>query len=107
MDMDQRRELVDTLYRVVGASQAELVTDLVEDWRDSAGKSLEAIRELLSQYDFPGDEIPIIKSSALVALEYVQNGGTDVRNAKETQCLFELMDAVDEYIDVYKRQARI
>ena len=56
------------------------------------------IRELLSQYDFPGDEIPIIKGSALVALEYVQNGGTDVRNAKETQCIFELMDAVDEYI---------
>ena len=36
MDMDQRRELVDTLYRVVDASQAELVTDLIEDWRDSA-----------------------------------------------------------------------
>ena len=56
------------------------------------------IRELLSQYEFPGDDIPIIKGSALVALEYVQNGGTDVRNAKETQCIFELMDAVDEYI---------
>ena len=56
------------------------------------------VRELLSQYDFPGDEIPIIKGSALQALEYVQNGGTDVRNAKETQCIFELMDAVDNYI---------
>ena len=46
MDMDQRRELVDTLYHVVDASQAELVTDLVDDWRDSAVKALEAIREL-------------------------------------------------------------
>ena len=46
MDMDQRRELVDTLYRVVDASHAELVTDLIEDWRDSAVKALEAIRGL-------------------------------------------------------------
>ena len=35
------------------------------------------IRELLSSYGFPGDEIPIIRGSALKALEYVQNGGTD------------------------------
>ena len=61
------------------------------------------VRELLSQYDFPGDEIPIIKGSALQALEYVQNGGTDVRNAKETQCIFELMDAVDNYIPAPQR----
>ena len=56
------------------------------------------IRELLSAYDFPGDEIPIIKGSALVALQYVQNGGTDVKNAPETKCIFDLMNAVDEYI---------
>ena len=56
------------------------------------------IRELLSSYDFPGDDIPIIKGSALKALEYVQNGGTDVDNAPETQCIKELMDAVDSYI---------
>ena len=46
MDMDQRRLLVETLYRVVGAAQAELVTDLTDDWRDSAVRMLEAIREL-------------------------------------------------------------
>ena len=46
MDMDQRRELVDTLYHVVDAAQAELVTDLTEDWRDSAVRMLEAIRGL-------------------------------------------------------------
>jgi elongation factor Tu len=56
------------------------------------------IRELLSSYDFPGDEIPIIKGSALKALEYIQNGGTDVDNAPECKCIWELMDAVDNYI---------
>ena len=61
------------------------------------------VRELLNEYGFPGDEVPIIKGSALQALEYVQNGGTDVRNAKETQCIFELMDAVDNYIPAPQR----
>ena len=56
------------------------------------------IRELLSSYDFPGDDIPIIKGSALKALEYIQNGGTDVDNAPECKCIWELMDAVDNYI---------
>ena len=56
------------------------------------------IRELLSSYDFPGDEIPIIKGSALKVLEYLQNGGTDVDNAPECKCIWELMDAVDSYI---------
>ena len=46
MDMEERRLLVDTFCRVVDAAQAELVTDLVEDWRDAAVKMLEAIREL-------------------------------------------------------------
>ncbi|MBQ8955009.1 MAG: elongation factor Tu, partial [Clostridia bacterium] len=56
------------------------------------------VRELLSSYDFPGDDIPIIKGSALQALEYVMNGGEDVDNAPECKCIFELMEAVDSYI---------
>ena len=56
------------------------------------------VRELLSSYDFPGDDIPIVKGSALQALEYVANGGDDVDNAKECQCIFELMREVDSYI---------
>ena len=56
------------------------------------------IRELLNEYEFPGDDIPIIKGSALKALEYVMNGGEDVEHAPECQCIFELMDAVDSYI---------
>ena len=61
------------------------------------------IRELLSSYGFPGDEIPIIRGSALKALEYVQNGGTDPKNAPECQCIFQLMDEVDRYIPAPER----
>ena len=56
------------------------------------------VRDLLTSYDFPGDDIPIIRGSALQALEYNQNGGTDVDNAPECKCIWELMDAVDSYI---------
>jgi elongation factor Tu len=49
------------------------------------------IRELLSSYDFPGDDIPIVKGSALAALE-----GGDEKIGKES--IHELMKAVDEYI---------
>ena len=51
------------------------------------------VRDLLSQYDFPGDEIPIVKGSSLKVLE----GGSDV-NGPEYQCMKELMAAVDSYI---------
>jgi len=54
------------------------------------------LRELLSQYDFPGDEIPIIKGSALNAL----NNPDDEEAQK---CIFELMDAVDNYIPTPQR----
>ena len=60
------------------------------------------IRELLSSYDFPGDDIPIIQGSALLAL----NALTEGKIAKETpecQCIFELMDAVDNYIPTPER----
>ena len=52
------------------------------------------IRELLSSYDFPGDDIPIIKGTALGALESPSNDP----NAPEYACIHELMDAVDTYI---------
>ncbi len=51
------------------------------------------IRELLSSYDFPGDDTPIIKGSALKAME--ADGNPD---APETQCIYELMEAVDSFI---------
>ena len=59
------------------------------------------VRETLTEYQFPGDEIPIIKGSALKALEY---DGGDV-NAPEIACIWELMDAVDNYIPTPDRKA--
>ena len=55
------------------------------------------IRELLSSYEFPGDDIPIVKGSALQALEAVQNG-EDINSNEWSAKIFELMDAVDSYI---------
>ena len=58
------------------------------------------VRELLSTYEFPGDEIPIIKGSALNALI---SESTDP-NAPEYLCIKELMDAVDDYIPTPDRK---
>ena len=59
------------------------------------------IRDLLNEYEFPGDDTPIIKGSALAALE---STSTDP-NAPEYKCILELMDAVDEYIPTPERKA--
>ena len=59
------------------------------------------VRELLSKYEFPGDDIPIIKGSALNALV---SESTDP-NAPEYACIKELMDAVDDYIPTPDRKA--
>jgi elongation factor Tu len=55
------------------------------------------LRELLTQYEFPGDDIPIIRGSALKALE-----AEDI-NSPDVKCISELMDAVDAYIPEPKR----
>jgi len=55
------------------------------------------LRELLTKYAFPGDKTPIIRGSALKALE------SDDANSPEAKCVFELMDAVDSYIPEPKR----
>jgi elongation factor Tu len=55
------------------------------------------LRELLTQYEFPGDDIPIIRGSALKALESEDMASPDVK------CIDELMKAVDEYIPEPKR----
>jgi len=55
------------------------------------------VRELLNKYEFPGDEIPIIRGSALAAM---QSEGKDDEACK---CVDELMDAVDDYIPVPQR----
>ena len=59
------------------------------------------VRELLSKYEFPGDDIPIIKGSGLLALE---SESTDI-NAPEYACIKELMEAVDSYIPTPERKS--
>ena len=58
------------------------------------------IRELLSEYDFPGDDLPIIRGSALKAGEC----GCGKRECETCKSIFELVDAVDEYVPEPKRE---
>ena len=60
------------------------------------------IRELLSTYEFPGDDIPIVKGSALLAMEALL-AGKSAKDTPECKCLFDLMDAVDSYIPTPER----
>ena len=75
-------------------------TDLVDDEELLDLVEME-VRELLSSYDFPGDDIPIIRGSARMALESTSK---DI-NAPEYAPILELMDAVDSYIPTPDRQA--
>ncbi|MCX6338293.1 MAG: elongation factor Tu [Candidatus Aureabacteria bacterium] len=59
------------------------------------------MRELLTKYEFPGDEIPIIRGSALKAMQ------TEDPNSPEAKCIFDLMDAVDSYIPTPKRDVEL
>ena len=59
------------------------------------------IRDLLNEYEFPGDDTPIIKGSAYLALTSTSKDP----NAPEYKCIHELMDAVDEYIPTPDRKA--
>jgi len=69
--------------------------DLVDDPEILELVELE-MRDLLNEYEFPGDDIPIIQGSALEAMN-------DIENPEKTKCLQELMDAVDSYIPDPKR----
>ena len=64
------------------------------------------VRDLLSEYGFPGDETPIIRGSAFKALEYAQGDHTadEIKASAECKCIFELMDAVDSYIPTPARE---
>ena len=67
--------------------------DMVDDKELMELVELE-VRELLSKYDFPGDEVPIISGSALKAME----SQSQDPNAEEYKCIWELLDAIDNYI---------
>jgi len=98
--MPQTREHI-LLARQVGVPYIVVFlnkVDMVDDEELLELVELE-VRELLSKYDFPGDDIPVIKGSALKALE-CGCGNEDCPNCK---CIFELMEAVDEYIPTPER----
>ena len=96
--MPQTREHI-LLARQVGVPYIVVFMNKVDQVDDEELLELVEmeIRELLSSYDFPGDDIPIIRGSALRALEALTEGKI-AKETPECQCIFELMDAVDSYI---------
>ena len=98
--MPQTREHI-LLARQVGVPHIVVFlnkTDMVDDEELIELVEME-LRELLSLYEFDGDNIPIIRGSALVALESTSK---DI-NAPEYKCIAELMNAVDTYIPTPER----
>ena len=96
--MPQTREHI-LLARQVGVPSMVVFlnkVDMVDDPELIELVELE-VRELLTAYEFPGDDIPIIRGSALKALE------SGDPNSPDTKCIFELMEALDTYIPVPER----
>ena len=96
--MPQTREHI-LLARQVGVPHIVVFlnkVDMVDDEELIELVELE-VRELLSKYEFPGDDIPIIRGSALKALE------SGDPSAPEAKCILELMDAVDATIPLPER----
>ena len=95
--MPQTREHI-LLARQVGVPKIVVFMnkcDMVDDEELLELVELE-VRELLSKYEFPGDDIPVIRGSALKALE-------NAEDEEKSKCIYDLMDAVDEYIPVPNR----
>ena len=100
--MPQTREHI-LLARQVGVPYIVVYMNKVDQVDDEELLELVEmeIRELLSSYDFPGDEIPVIKGSALQALECQSKDPNDPAYAS----ILALMDAVDDYIPTPERKA--
>ena len=99
--MPQTREHI-LLARQVGVPYIVVFmnkTDLVDDEELLELVEME-IRDLLTEYGFPGDDTPIIKGSAFKALEAASNGNAD---DPACACIAELLDAVDAYIPAPER----
>jgi elongation factor Tu len=99
--MPQTREHI-LLARQVGVPAMVVFLNKVDQVDDPELMELVEleVRELLTQYGFPGDEIPIVKGSALKAL---QSASTDPK-APEYACIYELMAAVDSYFPTPRRE---
>jgi len=97
--MPQTREHI-LLARQVGVPYIVVFLNKVDQVDDEELLELVEleVRELLNQYDFPGDDIPVVKGSALKALE---NGKTS--GAPESACIHELMKVLDDYIPLPER----
>ena len=98
--MPQTREHI-LLARQVGVPRIVVFmskVDMVDDPKLIELVELE-VRELLTKYEFPGDEIPIIKGSALKAMNW---DGQDLNNP-DIKCIYELLDALDSYIPIPER----
>jgi len=102
--MPQTREHI-VLARQVGVPYIVVFMNKVDQVDDPELLELVEmeVRELLNEYNFPGDDTPVIKGSALKALECSSN---DI-NAPEYQCILELMDAVDSYIPTPQRSTEL
>ena len=100
--MAQTREHV-LLARQVGVPALVIFINKCDDVDDPELLDLVEmeIRDLLSEYDFPGDDIPIVRGSARNALVSENRDP----NAPEYACIWELMDAVDSYIQTPERKA--
>jgi elongation factor Tu len=97
--MPQTREHI-LLARQVGVPRIVVFLnkcDMVDDEELIELVELE-LRELLTMYEFPGDDTPIIRGSALKALE------SDDANSDEAKCIWDLMDAIDTYIPEPQRE---
>jgi len=99
--MPQTREHVLLAYQVEVPSMVVFLNkvDMMDDPELLELVELE-LRDLLDSYNFPGDEIPIVRGSALLALE---SEGTDPE-ASEYECIWELLEAVDSYIPTPERE---
>jgi elongation factor Tu len=102
--MPQTREHI-LLARQVGVPKMVVFlnkVDMVDDPELIELVEME-LRELLTEYEFPGDEIPIVKGSALHALE--ASSSEDVpADDERLNCIWELMDSVDDYIPIPARE---
>ncbi len=101
--MPQTREHI-LLARQVGVPRIVVFLNKVDAVDDPELLELVELelRDLLKQYEFPGDEIPIIRGSALKAMERALQPDSKVDDPA-FKCIFELMDAIDNYIPLPKR----
>jgi len=99
--MPQTREHI-LLARQVNVPAIVVFINKVDQMEDPELVDLveEEVRDLLTKYEFPGKDIPIVRGSALKALEAASSGKAD---SPECQCIMDLMKAVDDYIPTPKR----